>query len=468
MTFLRRKRNAAGLGAIAATVGVTLWLVLPAFATVPGGAIPPRTSAGIMAVDVATGGQNNDCAFFGSAGSSSYRIANPKDGTYKTTAADGTKVTFTIDMNPASAVGQPAYANDKYVSFTSTGAVVSDVGVKGGTETARFNYTGVSFPGVPSNPNLGGVSSDGNLHGPAQSTVSSTNLTPTLLYSVSQITFCFAPAGSISGTVYQDNSQLANGVLDPGDTGLQGWTVNLYDGTTLAKTTTSAADGSYSFSLGLATTDTYTICEAPPAGAWAQSEPSPSGLSVCGPGELSKGYTVTPTSSTQAITSQDFGNVPAVACAQPFGVAGTYQVKLAHCKVNTFVFSSGTVGGKLFVSLWVGDHTLPEQPMVERITWPYDKSGGQNKFTVRYTDDFPFQTANLKDMPFCVLDPRDPGAGDDLTLLPLYQDASAKSAILPTDATSCLIATTTSVDGGGSGHFIAYVYSTIDGLRTSG
>jgi hypothetical protein len=341
----------AGLAAI---VGATLWVVLPALATAPGVNIPPPSANGVMPVDYPTGGQNNDCSLFGDAALNSYRIANPKDGIYKTTASDGTKVSFTIDMNPTSATAKPAYANDKYVSFTSTGAVIYDIGVKGGTDTARYRYPA-------------GTSSDADLHGPAQS--AGANLVPTQLYSVSQITFCFAPSGSIAGTVYRDNTQPANGSQDAGDPGLAGWTVKLYDGSTLALTTLSAADGTYGFSLPLSTTDTYTVCETPPSGTWAQSQPSPAGSNVCThTGELPKGYVLTPTSSTQAITAQNFGNVPAVACAQPFGVPGTYDVKLADCKENTFVFSSGTLGGKPFVSLWVGDHTLPEVPMVERIT----------------------------------------------------------------------------------------------------
>ena len=49
-----------------------------------------------------------------------------------------------------------------------------------------------------------------------------------------------------SGTVYDDLN--GNGILDPGDPGLQGWTVELLDSNgNIVATTTSAADGSYSF-----------------------------------------------------------------------------------------------------------------------------------------------------------------------------------------------------------------------------
>ena len=77
-----------------------------------------------------------------------------------------------------------------------------------------------------------------------------------------------------SGTVYDDLN--GNGSLDPGDPGLQGWTVELLDsnGNVLA-TTTSAADGSYSFSD--LTYGVYTIEEIAQSG-WYQTEPvNPSG-----------------------------------------------------------------------------------------------------------------------------------------------------------------------------------------------
>ena len=51
---------------------------------------------------------------------------------------------------------------------------------------------------------------------------------------------------TFAGTVYNDLN--GNGVLDPGDPGLQGWTVELLDSSgNIVATTTSAADGTYSF-----------------------------------------------------------------------------------------------------------------------------------------------------------------------------------------------------------------------------
>ena len=217
-----------------------------------------------------TGGQSNDCAIFygsGAAPAYQYRISNPKSQTYTTTVG-GVTVSFTLTMNPPNTTSplRPAYASDKYVSFSSTNAAIADVGIKGGTDTARYNYTGKS--GVTGNPTYPSVASDGYLHAPAQSVDSSGN--PTSLYSVSNLTFCFDLAGSVAGTVYLDGNQ--NGTQNTGELGQPGWTVDLYKdvtagvagGGTLVGSTSTGASGGYGFALPLSTTSTYRVCESPP------------------------------------------------------------------------------------------------------------------------------------------------------------------------------------------------------------
>src|SRR5437764_10430501 len=107
----------------------------------------------------------------------------------------------------------PAYAANKYLDVSATGASVVDIGIKGGNDETRYNYANVAG---------GAVASDGALHAPAQSTVSSTDPTPTQLYSVSNLTFCFN-LGSVSGTVYSDANESTT--QDAGDSPLGGWTV---------------------------------------------------------------------------------------------------------------------------------------------------------------------------------------------------------------------------------------------------
>jgi len=479
MGYLRGARRSLVFAsvALAAVVTAVLLVVLPALATTAGAAIPPASVAkGVTPIDVPTGGQPDDCAVFYANGGTKppyqYRITNPKSQSYTTTAG-GQTVTFTLQMNPPNDNGRPAYANDKYVTVSSTGgAAIVDIGIKGGTDTARYNYAGLPVPGVV-NPVYGSVTGDTYLHAPAQSV--NGQGTPTSLYSVSNLTLCFDVAGSVSGKVYGDADQ--NGSFNSGDSGLAGWTVRLYNDTThvLAATTTSGAGGAYGFSQAFTTGSVYRICEAPPSGTWAQSQPNPSSdpaSNVCtASGELSRGYTFTATSPTQTVTDRDFGNVAAAACTSPFDPFGdgTYLVRLATCKSNTYVFNHGTTpAGRIFVSLWAHDQSQPNQPLVEKITWPYNQSQGQNQFKVLYTDAFPFDLSQLHEMKYCQVDPRDASDTSGLKLAATgahdYTQDASKAFVLPTGETSCLISTTESADG----TFVAFVYSDIDGFRTTG
>jgi hypothetical protein len=480
MKDLRRGRKAVvgGLTVLGALIGLVLFVVLPALATPPGVRIPPPSSKGITPIDVPTGGQSDDCAVFYAAPNSAgkplyqYRISNPKTKTYSTTV-NGVTVTFTVTMNPTNpppgSGSLPAYANDKYVSFSSTGgAAIVDVGIKGGTDTARYNYAGFPVPGA-TNTNYGSVSSDGYLHAPAQSFDSNNN--PTSLYSVSNLTFCFNLAGSASGTVYRDVNE--NGTKDTSESGQSGWTVNLYSSpsSTPVATTTSGSTGSYSFVVPFSTGTTYRICEAPPSGTWAQSQPLPSTPNLCTAAtELKKGYSFVPTSATQSFSGNDFGNVQAIqqpTCppTTPFGTTDeSYVIQLAACKPDQqYVFNSGTDGGKPFASVWAADELQANVPMVERIRWSF-AGNTQNPFTVIYDDTFPFSRADAVPMHYCKVDPRT----SEFDLDPQFNDLSEMGAVLPGSDTSCLISTTESADTATNMKFVAYVYSSIDGWRGTG
>ena len=465
----------AVVGVGAALVGLVLLVVLPAFATSPGQPIKPASiPKGIVPVDVNTGGQSNDCALFygsGAAPAYQYRISNPKSQTYKTTVGAVT-VSFTLTMNPPNTTSplRPAYATDKYVSFSSTNAAIADVGIKGGTDTARYNYTGKS--GVTGNPTYPSVASDGYLHAPAQSVDSSGN--PTSLYSVSNLTFCFELSGSVAGTVYLDGNQ--SGTQNAGELGQPGWTVDLYKdvtagvagGGTLVGSTSTGASGGYSFALPLSTTSTYRVCESPPSGTWAQTQPLPSAANLCSSGtQLRKGYDFQPTSATQAITGKDFGNVGAVPCSdEPFGTSdGSYLIRLAECKEGAFfTFNSGTDTGKPFVSVFSADETGTKVPLVERIEWAFG-GNAQNPFTVIFDDEFPFARADAHDMLYCKLEPRD---GSEFGLDDAYDELAETTSVLPGSETSCLIQTTEHAETATGGTFVAYVYSSIDGWRSVG
>ena len=94
-----------------------------------------------------------------------------------------------------------------------------------------------------------------------------------------------------SGTVYNDLT--GDGNDDPGDPGLQGWTVNLLQNGSIIATTTSAKDGSYSFRKLLA--GVYTIEEVTPSG-WYETQP-----------QNPYSYTLTATSGSSQ-SGLNFGN----------------------------------------------------------------------------------------------------------------------------------------------------------------
>src|SRR4051794_20527649 len=130
MKHLRSIRALAVLGGL---VALTFFVVLPAFASTPGGPVPPPSARNITPIDYNTGGQSNDCELFYAGNPAAkppyqFRIANPKSQTY-TTTVNGATVSFTLTLNPTAAKqSSPAYANDKYLDFTSSGASIVDVG----------------------------------------------------------------------------------------------------------------------------------------------------------------------------------------------------------------------------------------------------------------------------------------------------------------------------------------------------
>jgi hypothetical protein len=177
MEFLRKKRRLAALGVAAALAGATLLVVLPAFASTSTG-FKGATSftQQVVPMYLASGGEN-DCALFtangGTAvGGNQYFVSNPKgvnDKPQTLTASNGATVTFTLH-------------NDKtytYLDFSVSGAVVTDVGIKGGNGTDWYSYEGA--PG-------GGVTHDTKLTAPAQT---ANGVAP--FYGLSQTVFCYTP-----------------------------------------------------------------------------------------------------------------------------------------------------------------------------------------------------------------------------------------------------------------------------------
>jgi len=470
---MRYSGKKAGLaGVFAAAIGVTLWVVLPAFASDPGDFVSPAsTSAHVLPYDVAVGG-TGDCAnlFTGpnslGAGIKEYDNVNPKT-TNGINLSSGNKdnVAFGLTMNTDSNKNQT-------LDIKSTGAAILGLGIKGGTQSTAYNYKRYTTAGF--------VTGDNGLHGPLQSftTDPSTLIeTGTQFYSISQLSVCYKVASYIQGIVYQDVDQ--SGAFNSGDTRPTGWTVRLYKdvtpgtpgGGTVIASASTVATGSYSYHFDLPVDGThYRVCEVPNGqpptgigGVWVETQPLPSTATLCnGSGELAKGYDFTPTSSAGA--TGDFGNVGGYPCnSAPVGI-DPYTV--GACKLGeTYVFNTGLLSGAPFVDYWVGDPSLASIPVVERLNFPDQIVNGQPASTkLRYADGggFPVNLVTLSQMQYCKIDPRN----GELTLDPSYSQAD----VLPTGETSCVLSikTTAPVPPNADGTLQAYVYALGDSIRSTG
>jgi len=173
--FLRKKRRLAALGGVAALAGVTLVIVLPAFAA-SGSAFAGAKSGDNITPKFLLSGGENDCALFagggGTVGNNQYFASNPGaiNGIPQTlTASNGAKVTLTVKVDKTNTL----------LGFSVSGGIVTDVGIKGGNGTDWYNYE--LQPG-------GGVTGDTGLTAPAKSTAGQPPF-----YSLSQTVFCYTP-----------------------------------------------------------------------------------------------------------------------------------------------------------------------------------------------------------------------------------------------------------------------------------
>ena len=117
----------------------------------------------------------------------------------------------------------------------------------------------------------------------------------------------------LSGTKYLDAN--TNGQMDPGETGLVGWTIDISDGTTTAAVVTDT-EGNWSFetpAVGLGTTETFTVTELTQAGFeqtgnTVNQSSATGGVSVA---LSNKVYTLTlPNTGPGSASGLNFGNIP--------------------------------------------------------------------------------------------------------------------------------------------------------------
>jgi hypothetical protein len=302
MTFLRSKRGLAGLGALAAIVGVTLLVVLPALASNPGERVlPASTPAGLVPVDVSVGGNGSCSNLFSSAVSGlpslkEYDNPNPQNAAGQP-SGNGDGVTFNLALGGSN--------KSQVLQLGSTNAAIAGIGINGGTDSTVYDYTGRNWaPGVTQK----WVAGDGNLHAPASKfSVKNGVESPSQWFGISHLTVCYRLLAPISGKVFND----ANGSgLPSGQDGIDGVPVTIVDNTTGYSATVTTANGGV-FSSDQPVGDSYTVCSASPGAGYLQSSPA-SGASC--PGGL-HGYAIT--GGSGGSTTNYFG-------FQPTGsVAGT-------------------------------------------------------------------------------------------------------------------------------------------------
>jgi hypothetical protein len=272
------------------------------------------------------------------------------------------------------------------------------------------------------------------------------------------------PDAKVTGKTYIDRN--SNGQLDATEATSGGWVVRAYLGsstTPFTSTTSSSSGGTYQ--LSLPTTFTYTLCVVPPSGTWDQTVPAP-GVAKLAADELANCRTVPGLSGDSQ--NNDFAGVQAntvASCSNPAGFANKYefQVQCGKLSGTDFFTAYWTDGGVQKVLI----HPVPDNragaanPLVEKITWNYP-GDAQNLITIVYDDD---PTGGYGDttkvMKLCGKDPRTPGSEFGL--------GADTSGVLPTGETSCLLESRTLLDPNApSGkRYVAYIYSEIDGFRST-
>jgi hypothetical protein len=191
------------------------------------------------------------------------------------------------------------------------------------------------------------------------------------------------PVASISGTVYNDANR--NDTLDSGDTGIGGVQVFLYNstGTTRLATTTTASNGTYSFT-GIAP-GTYIVAEFAPSGETGETPNA--GISGGTPSystssTLATINAITLTSGTND-TGNNFGNLPPLtgtACLNgivyadinyndvynsgiDYGIAGvtvTLSGKTVYGSAYTLTTTTNSNGVYTFTNVVAGNYTITE------------------------------------------------------------------------------------------------------------
>lgn len=202
-----------------------------------------------------------------------YSYHADKVNTFELIITDGSDPLIGIGNNVCFSYGDMQWTTgDASNGVGGFGGIPATVGANKGDGVnyalvGRFDHEGVDYDGPGGNPD--GVSYLDNKH------------------------FCFnvaQGAGTVSGLVFLDSN--GNGLQDPGEGGLPGWTVRLDPG---PQFTTTDLNGNYFFSF--LAPNTYTISEIVKPN-WVQTYPAPPGVHVV------------VVDSGQTFTNKNFGNQP--------------------------------------------------------------------------------------------------------------------------------------------------------------
>ena len=298
----RRSARYGGVLATIAFVALTMFVVLPAFASNTGDQVPPPSAAGVLPVDAPVGGsQNCQTLFPDMAGvQTAFDPSPPQKGSATWPGGPGWNFTLTSGALP----GFQANKGQSLKVDSGGHAAILGIGIKGGTDNLIYDYR---------KTNQGWVYMDSNLHAPAQNWTAGTNPETgiTQYYGVSQLVICYkTPLAAISGNAYKAIS---------GNPGIGGLTVTINDttpGDLGTHTTTTDASGNYSFP-GIPG-DAYTVCiQAPTTFTNTQTDPAGDGTNgacTLGAGNAPKGYSIASLPANGA-SGKNFG-------FQPLGTVG--------------------------------------------------------------------------------------------------------------------------------------------------
>lgn len=184
-----------------------------------------------------------------------------------------------------------------------------------------------------------------------------------------------SPMPTISGVKYEDKN--ANGVRDPGEPGLPGWTIQLYYNGSYVASTTTGAGGAYSFKLNADSLPIgegkYTLKEVGKSG-WHQSHHPSSIVVHYGAGDRN-------------FSGNDFGNwQPATIAGHKFddsNLSGTWDASELGIEGWGISLSDGAKtstgsGGAYSFSVEPGTYTVSEAP---KAGWRQTTPGGSGTFT---------------------------------------------------------------------------------------